>query len=209
MSPREWSGRILTRALGAAAALLATIAAFAGDPGPRRARARIDVAALAQVIEREEDHVTAIELAEWIRDRRPGLRVADVRSRAEFDAYHIPSAELLPLSAIAALAPDADETWVLYSEGGAHAAQAWTLMRATGHERVYFLRGGILDWLEEVMNPVLASATSDSARAAHARVAELSRYFGGSPDFGPATSVRLPLAGDTPPTVERTRRRGC
>ncbi len=207
MTSRDGVAKLVPRALGGTAALLAAMAAIAGDPHPRRPRAQLDVAALAGVIERQEDHVTALELAEWIRDHKRGLRVADVRSRDEFEEYHIPSAELLALSEIPELAPGDGETWVLYSEGGAHAAQAWMLMRAMGHERVYFLRGGILDWAEDVMNPVLVPPTTAETRRQNEHVAEVSRYFGGVPRAGdPATR---PDTSERTTTLDRTRRRGC
>ena len=159
------------------------------------------VSALAAEIEHEDDHVTAVELAQWIRQRKPGLRVLDVRGDSEFRAYHIPSAERLPLTALAALAPTDGETLVLYSEGGAHAAQGWVLLRASGHRRVYFLRGGLLDWMDDVMSPALPN---DSSRAT---AAALSRYFGGVPRAG---AVPLPTSSATTATaVARVRRRGC
>ena len=152
----------------------------------------------------EDDHVTALELAQWIRERKAGLRVLDVRSDSEFAAYHIPSAERVPLTALASLAPQDDETIVLYSEGGAHAAQGWVLLRSAGHRHVFFLRGELLDWMEDVMSPVLPADTS------RARVAALSRYFGGVPRVGAAP---LPATGATAATaataVARIRRRGC
>jgi rhodanese-related sulfurtransferase len=168
----------------------------------RRASASA-VKALAAEIEREDDHVTALELAQWIRERKPGLRVLDVRTDSEFAAYHIPSAERVPLAALASLPPTDAETLVLYSEGGAHAAQGWVLLRASGHRNVYFLRGGLLDWMEDVMNPMLPADTS------RARIAALSRYFGGVPRAGAAP---LPPVGPTATAasaVARMRRRGC
>ena len=167
---------------------------------------------LASEVEREDDHVTALELAQWIRERKPGLRVLDVRSDSEFAVYHIPSAERMPLSTIATLKPDDGETLVLYSEGGAHAAQGWVLLRTTGHRNVYFLRGGLLDWMEDVMSPALPADTS------RARIAALSRYFGGTPRAGvvpfPAAGATAHRAADSTATtaasaVARMRRRGC
>jgi rhodanese-related sulfurtransferase len=161
---------------------------------------------LAAEIEHEDDHVTALELARLIHDRKPGLRVLDVRSDSEFATYHIPSAERMPLSALATLMPREDETLVLYSEGGAHAAQGWVLLRASGHRHVYFLRGGLLDWMEDVMSPALPN---DSSRAS---IAALSRYFGGVPRIGVAP---LPAHGATDSmttaaaAVARIRRKGC
>ncbi|MEP6991004.1 MAG: rhodanese-like domain-containing protein [bacterium] len=193
--------------LGGGAAALALFAAFAGSPRPRRS-GTIDVAALAHDIEHEDDHVTAVELAQWIKDRKPGLRVFDVRSDAEFSDFHIPTAEHVPLGRLSAMHPAGSETLVLYSEGGAHAAQGWVLLRSLGFTHVYFLRGGLLDWMDDVMNPALpdrkGNATSDATRA---RVAMLSRYFGGVPRATPA----LPAATSTSAAqvVARVKRRGC
>jgi rhodanese-related sulfurtransferase len=200
-------------ALGGLAAALGVGAAFVKTPSRGDATgggARVDVAALTRMIDREEDHVTALELAEWIRDRKPGLRVLDVRSDSEFAAYHVPSAARLPLAALDTMRPRAGETLVLYSEGGAHAAQAWVLLRAAGFERVYFLRGGLLDWAEDVMNPVIGSDTSAAGRAADARTAALSRYFGGVPRVGqPIAKHAAAPSSPTPDAIARTRRRGC
>jgi 3-mercaptopyruvate sulfurtransferase SseA len=79
---------------------------------------------------------------------------------------------------------------VLYSEGGAHAAQAWVLLRAAGVRNVYFLRGGILEWLDLVMNP--------------ARPTELTRYFGGVP-----RPSAVPIPENATEVVARMRRRSC
>ena len=199
------------RLLAGAAAVLATLAALVGSPtreSPRGAStASIDAATLASEIEHEDDHVTARELAEWIRANKPGLRVIDVRTDSEFAAYHIPSAERMSLPQVATRAPAAGETLVLYSEGGAHAAQAWVLLRARGHEHVYFLRGGLLDWMDDVMSPVVAG---DSA----ARISALSRYFGGVPraaSGAPGIAPVLPATttAASVSAVERVRRRGC
>jgi rhodanese-related sulfurtransferase len=168
---------------------LATGAAIVGSPEPGHG-SRANMRALASEIEHETDHVTALELAQWIRDRRRGLRVLDIRSDSEYRAYHIPSAERVSLSALADTHFDPAETVVLYSEGGAHAAQGWVLLRTAGTRNVYFLKGGILDWMDDVMNP--ASST------------ELTRYFGGTPR---QSSVPIPAGGGS--AVVRMRRRSC
>ena len=173
------AGRRLTRWLAVAALGLAVLAPLAGSPYAAR-HASIDVAALARTVTREEDHVTALELAQWIKDRRPDLHVVDVRSAEEYATYHLPRAEHLSLDSLANAPFRTDDTIVLYSEGGAHAAQAWVFLRALGYRRVFFLRGGLYEWLDQVMNPTLADTTAP-ARAAFARAGVLSRYFGGVP----------------------------
>jgi rhodanese-related sulfurtransferase len=205
------------RLLAAAAATLGALALVAG--GADASRKGVDVAALAREVEAESDHVTARELAAWIRDGEPGLRIIDVRAPAEFADYAIPTAENLSLTALTRAAFTPDETVVLYSEGGAHAAQGWFLLRARGVERVYFLREGLYEWLTQVMTPVLPDGATAAERAAFDSAAALSRYFGGVPRAGGAASVdgdasaALPGAssaqGGSAAAVRRVRRRGC
>lgn len=169
---------------------LGIAAAFAGTPEPV-AGSLENRRMLADAIEREADHVTALELAEWIRARRPGLRVVDIRPDSEYQAYHVPMAERMTLAQVAAAPFASGESVVLYSEGGAHAAQAWVLLRQAGVREVWFLRGGILEWIDDVMNPE--------------RSTELTRYFGGT--ARQPSAVPMPTAA--PEAVRRLRRRSC
>jgi rhodanese-related sulfurtransferase len=198
---RPWSWR---RWLAGAAALAGALAPLGGSPYRRAAPGIIDVDELARVVADQEDHVSAVQLAAWIRARRPGLRVIDVRSASEFHAYHIPGAEHVPLERLATSRFADGETIVLYSEAGAHGAQAWVFLRALGHRRVFFLRGGLHEWLDDVMSPTLTADASAEAQAAFARVAELSRWFGGSPRRLAGSAAVAP--GDEP---ARLRRGGC
>ena len=181
----------LGRVVAGVALVLGLLAAWAGTPDRAR-NARMDVESLARAVEHEEDHVTAIELAEWIKARRPRLRVVDIRPSGEFAALHIPTAERIGLSDLPRTPFRRDETIVLYSEGGAHAAQGWVFLRALGYDRVYFLRGGLREWLGEVMNPTISPTAGDSAKKVFARVSDLSRYFGGTPRVG-APPVATPV----------------
>jgi rhodanese-related sulfurtransferase len=189
------------RRLGWVALGLAALAPLAGSPFAFQ-RGNIDVARLARQVEREEDHVTALELAAWIKDRRPRLRILDLRPAAQFDSLHVPGAERVDLDTLAAVDLARSETIVLYSEAGAHAAQAWVFLRALGFEHVVFLRGGIYEWIDQVLSPSLAVDATPAERVAYARASALSRYFGGVP------------LGDVPrveqaKSVVRLRRRGC
>lgn len=183
----------VTRRLGVGALVLGVAAGFSGSPY-RATRGRIDIERTVRLILDGGDHVSALELAGWIKDRKPGLRVIDVRTPAEFAQYAIPTAENLPLEALmhASFAPH--ETIVLYSEGGAHAGQAWVLLRAMGVSNAWFIAGGLADWDEEVMAPVLASGTQAET------ISGISRYFGGTPSVGDGAS------SSAAPVV---RRRGC
>jgi rhodanese-related sulfurtransferase len=189
--------------LGTGAFGLAALAAFVGTAVPARS-GQIDVNQLADMIAREEDHVTAIDLAGWIKDRKAGLRVIDVRPTEAFDDFHIPTAESVPLPSISRAGFKMTDTLVLYSDGGAHAAQGWVLLRSLGYSRVYFLRGGLGEWLDDVMNPVIPANAAPDVKEAFKRTVELSQYFGGHPTVGDR-----PPATPTSQRIEAMKRRGC
>jgi hypothetical protein len=106
----------LRGALAGFAASGGLMAVFAGSPYLAR-HGQIDVDALASAVAHEEDHVTAVELAGWIRERRPGLRVFDLQSDADFVAYHIPGAEHIPLESLASAPFRTTNTLVLRRRG--------------------------------------------------------------------------------------------
>ncbi|HYV97334.1 MAG TPA: rhodanese-like domain-containing protein [Gemmatimonadaceae bacterium] len=180
---------------------LGAAAPFARSPFRSRS-GTVDVEALAREVERGTDHVDAIELAAWIKDRKPKLRVFDLRTKEQFDEEHIPTAEHVPMDEIASARIAGDETVVLYGEGGAHAGQAWVFLRALGHERVVFLRTGAYEWVEQVLNPALPLDATDSEREAFAKASELSHYFGGTP----RRDVPRSQLGTT---LRELKRRGC
>lgn len=204
------------RLLAVAAGVLGLMALAADLPRPGAA---MDVARLAREVEDERDHVTALELAAWIRDGKPGLRVVDVRDAAAYASYHIPTAEHATLSDLLRAKPSADETLVLYSEGGTHAAQGWLLLRAAGAEHVYVLREGLYEWLSTVLNPTLPDGATAAQRAAFDTAAALGRYFGGVPTIGGGAAMQgeeiTPLLHAAPAESASTsllrtiRRRGC
>jgi rhodanese-related sulfurtransferase len=187
----------------------------AGNP-TRPVRGNVDVTELARIVEHEQDHVTGMELAKWIRDEKAGLRVLDIRSDSEYADFHIPRAARVPLAELARMPLDSAATYVLYSEGGTHAAQGWFLLRARGVENVFFLRGGLYEWLEQVMNPHVPStmpqAERDSIRA-------LTLWFGGKMQVVDSASTTTPSvldgelsaphSSDTRASIKKIRRRAC
>ena len=158
----------LVRGLGATAFVLGTLAFVVGAPTrPKRAWHDTVVSSPANVI-------SALQLAQWIRDGRPGLRVLDLRDSAAFERRHIPAAESFALMELSSVLPRPDETLVLYSDDDLRDAQGAAWLAEVGHTRVHVLRGGMSAWMREVIDPVVQG---DSAAA----IAALSRYFGGVP----------------------------
>lgn len=138
------------RRLGLGALACGLAAPLAGSPY-RPSRAAFDVAETARLIATGRDHITAAELAAWIRAGKPGLRVIDVRAPEQFAAGAIPNAENLPLDGLLRTSFAPHEHIVLYSEEGAHAGQAWVLLRALGVFNAWFIAGGMADWRELVV----------------------------------------------------------
>ena len=187
----------LTRRFGFGAAALGLAAAFAGSPY-RHARGRLDIGRTIRAIDSGTDHVTALQLAAWIRARKPGLRVIDLQTSEAFATYAIPTAANMSLDTLMNTEFDPHDTIVLYSGGGAHAGQAWVLLQALGVANVTFIAGGLADWHDEVMAPVIRPGTDQMQQFT------LSRYFGGTPrpagdgDYEATPAIHMPQ-----------RRRGC
>ncbi len=167
--------------------------------------------ALAAEIESESDHISALELGERLMRGDRNLLVLDLRSEPEFQEFHIAGARRASLRDLSQQALPQTSDIVLYSEGGAHAAQAWVILRMRGYRRVYFLREGLYEWVSRVYEPRLASDATPEERADFERAAVLSRFFGGTPQS------RVPRAevpsgywtGHAGGTTVVAHRRGC
>lgn len=107
-------------------------------------------------IEAEKDHFAANELADWLMEGKASLVLVDVRPRADFQSYHLPSAINLPLDELAeGLAPYKNKgTIVLYSNGMVHPAQARDALVRLGYENVFFLTDGLTGFREEILKPI-------------------------------------------------------
>lgn len=150
------------------------------------------------------EQVDALTLAEWIRDRRPDLRVIDLRVREDFELFHIPTATQIAVDEIATTSFAPNETVVLYADGGRAAARAGVILRSRGLDQVHLLTGGLYEWLDQVMNPRLPATTSADQQQAYARQRALSQYFGGQPSVFSESSPP-----STNQTIKKLRRRTC
>lgn len=219
----------LNQKLAAAALLLGALALFSQ---PHRGPfVKLDARELAAIVEQTSDHVTAAELGAWIIEGRSDYRLLDLRSAGEFAAYHIPTAENVPIPALLDYPLLPDEKVVLYSEGGIHAAQAWFLLRAQGREAVYSVLGGLDAWKDEVLFPVMPATADARQRARFERTASVARFFGGQPRAASTTpgaagepaalpALAVPPANELPalappnpgramPVTKKKRKEGC
>jgi rhodanese-related sulfurtransferase len=209
----------LNQKLGAVAIALGAIALLAQ---PQRGPfVKLDARELALVVEQQVDHVTAPELAAWIVEGRADYRLLDLRTAQEYATYHVPTAENVPLTALADYPLLHNEKIVLYSEGGIHSAQAWMLLRARGFEAVYMVLGGLDAWTDEVLFPTLPADADAQARAQFERAAQVAKFFGGEGRVGgeaaaasagselPKLTAPPPMPGPATPVVRKKKKEGC
>jgi rhodanese-related sulfurtransferase len=164
-------------------------------------------AAVTDRVSRTGDRTTAVALAERIKTgERP--HVFDLRSQADYDRFHIPSAERATVADLRALTLPPSAPVVLYGDDAAAPARASALLRARGFRDVAYLGDGLYEWIVRVHEPALAVDATPAERAEFEELSALSRYFGGQPRVD-VPRAKLPAAVATSLLVAAIRRRGC
>ena len=173
---------------------------------------------LATIVDATVDHVTAEELANWIIQGNTEYRLIDLREEAAYAEYHIPTAENVPTVELPDYPLLRNEKIVLYSDGGIHSAQAWMLLRAQQYRGVYMLLGGLDAWVDDILFPALPADASPQQAAEFERIAQMSEFFGGTPQTGveedgetaaaPMPRVEMPSSGPVIPTRKKKKKEG-
>lgn len=127
------------------------------------------------------DHLDPEALAELLMAGREGVQVIDLRSPAEFAAFHIRGAQNVPLEQLAgglARVPR-NKLVILYSNGTTHAAQAWVMVKEAGLEDIRVLTDGILGFWRDCLTPpsLMPGLDEGAARAAGAAYAARRAFF--------------------------------
>jgi rhodanese-related sulfurtransferase len=214
-----WSRLTINHKLAAAAFVLGALALVAGNPY-RGHTATLNVKELGLMVEKELDHVTVDELADAIIKGKADYRLIDVRSAKEFDEYHIPTAENIPLASLADAGLQRNEKIILYSEGGIHSAQAWFLLKALQYKHVYMLKDGLNEWKDRILFPTLSENASAEEKAEFEKRKAVSLYFGGTPRTGSTAmssapqlvmpKLEQPSASATPTAAPKKKKKeGC
>lgn len=191
----------------------------------RQGAASVDPQALGLEVQRGADTVPARTVADHLLQGRNDFRLIDIRSPEAFAAYHLPTADNIPIGSLAAADLPRNEKLLLYADDGVQAAQGWFLLKAQGHRGVYMLRGGLAEWRSQVLFPELSGGTTAEMRRQDERNAAIAARFGGAgraPARAPAaaqTAVTaaapaLALPAPVPPASAKPRaaakkREGC
>ena len=104
-------------------------------------------------------------VADMLVQKDPSLRLIDVRTPEEFDAYSMPNAINIPLSNILAdeytdILNQHNYVNVFYSNGSVYANQAWMITRQLGYDNNFVLEGGLNYWFGNILSPEAPSVTS-------------------------------------------------
>ena len=102
------------------------------------------------------DHMEPEELADRLLAREPGILVVDIRSKREYQAFHIRGAVNVRMQEL----PDYLASYknrgliILYSNGMTHPAQARDSLARQGFTNVYFLTDGLQGFMERCLKPL-------------------------------------------------------
>jgi rhodanese-related sulfurtransferase len=169
------------------------------QPHTRLGSASADVAVLARSIARNEDHVSAGQLADWVIEDRKDFVLIDLRPAERFAAQHIQTARNTPLTALLSkeglVRLPRDQMIVLYGDDSAQAAQVSVLLRLAGYQ-AYFLDDGLAGWTRQVLQPAITAAGDAESRKREA----VARHFGGQ---GLAAASAESQAAPAAPTETR------
>ncbi len=141
-------------------------------------------------------------VADMLVQKDPSLRLIDVRTPEEYDAYSMPGAINIPLGNMLAdeytdiLHQDAYMN-VFYSNGSVYANQAWMITRQLGYENNFVMEGGLNYWFGNILSPSAPSVTSPNE--------EFAKY-----DFRKSAAAALGGGGvisteNAPPSIQAVR----
>lgn len=99
--------------------------------------------------------IDAPQLASWVQEKQPNMRVIDVRGMGEIASGTVSGAEAVPLHTLPVRVSEfkRDEKLVFICRSGARSAQACMFLQQQGYDNVYNLRGGMISWVQSGLEP--------------------------------------------------------
>jgi rhodanese-related sulfurtransferase len=197
----------IRKRVGILAIILGFLAIFAGSPYDR-STTRINVKEFALTSVTDESRVNVDELADWIIIGKYDYRLVDLRDTEKYNSYNIPGSENIPIREILDSDLMRNEKIVLYSDKETVAAQSWFILKADNFKNVYILEGGLKYWEDHVLFPKLLSEPTKEQLALFEKKKEVSKFFGGQPQFGGEEEIKRETPKlKAPPKVPVTKKR--
>jgi len=107
-------------------------------------------------VEKGEDHIEPEQVARELIAGQKRIVLADLRTRQEFDEWHIPGSVHVPVTnAVKVLERYRDyDLVVLVSNGPVHPGQAWVVLQIFGYKNARVMADGLHGFFERVLKPV-------------------------------------------------------
>ena len=171
--------------------------------GPSKDQPQAVESQLLAAVQTGKDHMESEELARRLMDGDPALTLVDIRSKTEFDAFHLKGATNIPLSQLPEALADkrGQGIIVLYSNGMTHPAQARDSLARLGFGNVYILTDGLAGFFERVLKP--ASLREEPTTPEKAAAIKAARQFFLPPEMTtPVAPALLTPPGQLPGLVD-------
>ena len=148
---------------------------------------------------------TPEQVADWIVNEDPSLKLIDVRNHEAFDDYTLPGAINIPL---AHLLQEENESLmdcsrymlVFFSNDDLLATQAWVLKRFKGCKGALVMQGGLNQWTSTILSPPepLTTASEEEWELYRFRKAISQYLIGGSEQLEPEEYVVIKKQAASP-----------
>jgi rhodanese-related sulfurtransferase len=119
---------------------------------------------LAEVNTRTQ-YITPEEVADMLVKKDPVLQLIDIRSKDEFEKFHLEGAINIPISDLLSeensdILNQEIKMNVIYSNSTVASNQVWMITRQLGYKNNYVLEGGLNYWFDAILNPQKPASTS-------------------------------------------------
>lgn len=147
---------------------------------------------LLQEVNKEVRFLTPDQVADKLINKDPALVLVDVRTEEEYAAFSLPGAMNTPVAKI--LDPDMQELlnreeldFIFFSNDHIKAEQAWLLNRRKQHQNIYILKGGLNQWMKDILMPEAPEelAPTEAHARYQARLAARNYFLGASRPIEP------------------------
>ena len=158
---------------------------------------------LLAMVQAGKDHMEPEELATRLMAGDASITLVDIRSKAEFDAFHLRGAQNMAVSELPeTLASRRGQgIIVLYSNGMTHPAQARDALARLGFDNAYMLTDGLTGFFERVLKPAsLRDGPVTPEKAAS--IAAARKFFLPADWVKPAAPALLTPPGQLPGLVD-------
>ena len=122
--------------------------------------------------------------------RKQNMTIVDLRDKKDYDEYHIPSALNTSATEINTSDFNRNDMIVLYSGNDNISKAIQYKFEKEGFKDAYFLNGGIDDWMNKVLFPVLPMNASEKDKKDFETIERRSMYFGGHAERADKNSTK-------------------